>query len=519
MKSSIFIKYENIANRRYFKEKNIARKFVIFLSAISLFTIILLEFLIFLSLFHNFKTLDIPQKVYITLISFALLIIFYITFISNFSQAMSAFVVRKKEEFLLSLPLSTRDLVNYRFIKSFLISSMIIVIFSFPLIYSYFYVYNYNFIYYFLIVIPFLITSFLITSLVFFIISLISAIFKRFNMYYISIFFYIIFFILGFLLIIYYLPDFKLIYKVVKISQFVNIFSSRSQIIYSPEKIITNMSLNINYSYNLLVLFIESLILFSGFQFLIKYSKIHLSRHEEKSFWKFNFHKYYIISKDLNHFISEELKILNSGIILFIFFIIIYIISYIGKFNAGVYYNFIFSAFCITFGYLMILFGLYFIFPTFSQEGQSGWIIFSSPVTRKSIFNQKNMASLVFMLLHAMVIAAVLSILFNMNIYYFLYFLNFAFFVTVGISILFTSLGTAYPNFSKRNIQDLSTTPSGLLSTIISIFYIFIPIYIFYQFGFFVSILTLYLIFIVLLAIFIPLGSKKINTMDFSVRN
>ncbi len=519
MSSNIFLKYENISNSRYFKEKNIARKFVIFLFIVSIFTVILLEFLIFISLFYNFKTLNMPVSVYISLISLSLMIIFFISLLSSLSQSINAFVIQRKEEFLLSLPSKASNLVNYRFIKTFYISSLIIILFSFPLLYSYFYIYNYNFIYYLLIIAPLIVVSFLISSIVFFISAFITTVFKKFNLYYISLFFYIVVMLVGFLILIYYIPNFRLLLRSVKVSQFVNVLISKKPIVYFPNYLIANMSVNINYLTNFIVLLSESLIFFLLFQIFLKFAELRLSGYEKKSFWRFNFKKYFVVSKDLNHFISEELRIFNSGIIFFILVVIVFIIFSIGKINIGSYYNFIFSGFCITFGYFMVLFGLYFIFPSFSQEGQAGWIIFSSPIKRISIFYQKNIASLIFMLSHAIWIVIIWALIFNMNLNYLLYFINFAFFITLGISVLFTSLGTAYPNFAKRDIQDLSTTPSGLLSTFIAIFYIFTPVYIFFQFGFIFSILSIYLLFLIILVIFITIGKKKINSMNFAVRN
>lgn len=519
MRSNIFLKYDNISNNRYFKEKNIARKFVISLFVISILAVILLEFLIFISLFYNFKSLNMPVEVYTSLISLSLMIILFIALLSSFSQSINAFIIRRKEEFLLSLPSSSSNLVNYRFMKTFFVSTIIIVIFSFPLLYSYFYIYNYSFIYYILILIPLIVVSFLIVSVVFFISSFIAAIFKRFNLYYVSLFFYLLIMIAGLIFILYYIPNFRILIKSVKVSQFVNVLTAKKSNIYFPNNLIAEMSLNINYLYNLVILFVESLIFFILFQFFLRFSELRLSKYEQKAFWRFNFRKYFIVSKDLNHFISEELRIFNSGIILFILIVIIFIIFSIGKFNTGSYYNFIFSGFCITFGYFMVLFGLYFVFPSFSQEGQSGWVIFSSPVKRDSIFYQKNFASLIFMLIHAFIIVIIWSLIFNMNINYLLYFINFALFITVGLSVMFTSIGTAYPNFAKRDIQDLSTTPSGLLSTFIAIFYIFVPIYIFFRFGFLFSIISTYILFLAIVIIFINVGKRKIRDMNFAVRN
>jgi hypothetical protein len=76
-KTNILIKYENLSNSRYFKEKNVARKFVIFFFILSIFIIILLEFLIFISLFYNFKNIGVDRAVYLDLISLTLLIILY----------------------------------------------------------------------------------------------------------------------------------------------------------------------------------------------------------------------------------------------------------------------------------------------------------------------------------------------------------------------------------------------------------------------------------------------------------
>ncbi len=518
-KTNVLIKYENLSNSRYFKEKNVARKFVIFFFILSIFIIILLEFLIFISLFYNIKNIGIDKAVYFNLISLTLLIILYVDFLSIFTQSIYSFLVREKEAFWLSLPISARDVLDFKFIKTYIVSTMFIIIFSIPLIFSYLYIFSFSYVYYFFVILSLFVFSFLVVNLVFLITSLINIIFKKFNLYRIFVFFYIIAVLSGIIFIIHYLPNLGALFKSHSIKSFEDIFISTTQPSFSPQYILSNIILNINSFYNFLILLLESLFLFVVYIYLSKFSELRILRGQNKSFWKVSLPKYFIFSKDLNKFINEEIKIFNSGIIIFVFILILIILFSISKFNLLGYEKFIFSAFCITFGYLITLFGLYFVFPSFSQEGRSGWIIFSSPLNRKSIFSQKTWASVTFILLHALIISILFSLILRFNLVYTLYFYNFVLFISLGLAILFSSLGIAYPNFAKRDIQDLSTTPSGLVSTLIAIFYIFFPIYIFYNFGMIASLIFLYIVFIFIMVFCFKIAYSKIQNMDFSIRN
>ena len=89
--------------------------------------------------------------------------------------------------------------------------------------------------------------------------------------------------LVGFLILIYYIPNFRLLLRSVKVSQFVNVLISKKPIVYFPNYLIANMSVNINYLTNFIVLLSESLIFFLLFQIFLKFAELRLSGYEKKS--------------------------------------------------------------------------------------------------------------------------------------------------------------------------------------------------------------------------------------------
>ncbi len=516
MKSNIFLKYDNIANSRYFKEKNIARKFVIFFFIICLFLLILLEFIFFFDIFHVLKTSDISLNVYSVIISLVILLILLLAFISSFSQSLQSFILEKDQEFILSLPISTNDFIDYKFIKIYIVSSVIMTIFSIPLIFSYLYIFSYSYIYYIFSIIDILLISLLVVSSSFLLTSIINIIFRKFNLYIISSIFLLLFIIFSISITIQSAPNISLLFNVLTIKHFENIFNIK-QILYSPQYLFSQILLNINYVNNTLILFTESISAFVLFQIVSRFDYLRIIKYHKKSFWGISSSKV-ILSRDLNHFINEEIQIFNSGIIIFILFFMVYIVFQISKFYLYKYNIYLYLGIIISISYMIVLLSLYFVFPSFSQEGRAGWIIFSSPIKRIDIFLQKIKASNIFVLIHAFILIIFISLFIKLSVYNILYFYLFIILTSLGISILFTSIGVGFPNFSKRDIQDLSTTPAGLSVTFISFIYVALPIYIFYLFGILISSIFFIGLFLLISIVSLHIGKKKIQNIDFSVR-
>ncbi|MFC1790339.1 hypothetical protein ACFLZP_02545 [Patescibacteria group bacterium] len=133
-------------------------------------------------------------------------------------------------------------------------------------------------------------------------------------------------------------------------------------------------------------------------------------------------------------------------------------------------------------GYLGCVLAIRFFFPLLSLEGQSSWIIWSAPISRKKVFYQKFLSSLVIFFLWLEISSFLLLKLLKISPLDFwpLFGINFP--LSLGIVVLTVGLGTIFPNFAETNPEKLSTSTGGLICTFASLTYLSgIVFYIFSQ--------------------------------------
>ncbi|HUW21418.1 MAG TPA: hypothetical protein VMW41_01990 [Candidatus Bathyarchaeia archaeon] len=132
--------------------------------------------------------------------------------------------------------------------------------------------------------------------------------------------------------------------------------------------------------------------------------------------------------------------------------------------------------------YLASILAMRFFFPMISLEGQSSWIVWSSPLPRIKLFWQKFISS--FLLLLAWLTtstffaAAVFKIAFFSQWQLFLINLP----VSLTITAITLGMGAIKPNFWEKNPEKLSTNPGGILATTVCLVYNgLISLVLFYQ--------------------------------------
>ena len=115
-------------------------------------------------------------------------------------------------------------------------------------------------------------------------------------------------------------------------------------------------------------------------------------------------------------------------------------------------------------GYFALTFGLRFVFPAFSLEGRSAWILWSSPLHLHEIFSWKFFfwSTLIGCVLET--VAVLTAWLFALPALLAVYLIFAVLCAVVPMIAIALVLGTIFPNFRDRDPDSLSTSPAGLLT-------------------------------------------------------
>ncbi len=114
---------------------------------------------------------------------------------------------------------------------------------------------------------------------------------------------------------------------------------------------------------------------------------------------------------------------------------------------------------------------LRFVFPALSQEGDTAWILGSSPLDFKKIFKMKGrfysiallLISLIALAVYVVPLQAAFEVVFILAMVIFL--------GVVSLTMLGLSMGAVFVNFKTDDPQTLSTSPSGIAFILISLTY------------------------------------------------
>ncbi len=163
-------------------------------------------------------------------------------------------------------------------------------------------------------------------------------------------------------------------------------------------------------------------------------------------------------------------------------------------------------------------FCLRFVFPSFSQEGDTSWLIGASPIDLKKVFWSKY--SFFVFLLSIVGLFSLLSYIIPLSVAFEIA-LFLSLMVVIGIFTLVTislSMGVIFINFETNDPQKLSTSPAGISFVLISILYGilggFLIYYLFLYQNYFL--LVLFLLFSVILSIaFISFALKSLKKLEF----
>jgi len=123
-------------------------------------------------------------------------------------------------------------------------------------------------------------------------------------------------------------------------------------------------------------------------------------------------------------------------------------------------------------GYFLTAFGLRFVFPSLSLEGQAAWVLFASPVRLFRLFLGKLAfyAVLLLLVVGSIALTGTLRLASSPTLlaaFAFLFTL-----VTVTTVALSLAFGVLWPNFRESNPESLATNAGGLATTFLCLGYV-----------------------------------------------
>jgi len=207
------------------------------------------------------------------------------------------------------------------------------------------------------------------------------------------------------------------------------------------------------------------------------------------------------------HFIPEDIEIEQWRTILFIM-------------NFG---------FC---GFVLATLVVRFIYPSISLEGDSFWVLGSSPLSTATLFREKFISFFVAFFVIAEAIGLIASSLLNLEILYQTLTFGGIFLMSIALSCLAVGFGAAFPDFSECNPSKIVSSPGGILTVVISLIYIgfmiamlAIPVYKYTQYlvegGTFpqneliISVVFVFLINAIVIIVPLQMGAKSFAMREF----
>jgi len=123
-------------------------------------------------------------------------------------------------------------------------------------------------------------------------------------------------------------------------------------------------------------------------------------------------------------------------------------------------------------GYLLTTTALRFVFPAISLEGRGIRFLKSSPVSMKEVFWEKFVFSLLSLLAIAGILILVEASLFSAGTVVYSVLALMTGIITITVTSIMVSLGAAFPNYSTRDTERITTTLPGILATFCALFYV-----------------------------------------------
>ena len=123
-------------------------------------------------------------------------------------------------------------------------------------------------------------------------------------------------------------------------------------------------------------------------------------------------------------------------------------------------------------GFVLATMAVRFVYPSISLEGDSFWVLGSSPISTATLFREKFLSSFVSFFVFAETIGFVSSALLKIERLYRLLTFGGILLMSITLSCLAIGFGAAFPDFSERNPSKIVSSPGGILTVLVSLVYI-----------------------------------------------
>ena len=435
------------------------------------------------------------------LISTGFLLFFFMLIISSFVTALATLFRSSETEYLFSTPVSELVLFTSKYIDIVVYSSWAILIMALPILYSYAKVRDFGTLEYMLtglvVLLPFIIFATTLGTLFAVLAAYIS---KRLSLkklliicglVFSALIYSVIFFSRPTELVIPFTEDFR------ALNLFMNNFQMNSHPLTPNFWLIQGLRSLVHHNYIDFLLYSSALISSAAFSFSVMYVfadriffKTWLASTEESQTKKGRALGYQqfgtaFLSKPTS---SQIHALLNKDILLFIrdpgqwaqlflllalltlYFVNLHFIpedieieqwrTIISIMNFG---------FC---GFFLATLAIRFVYTSFSMEGDSIWVLGSAPLSTSELFREKFWSSFVVFIVITELIVLLSGFMLKLEGLYQLLTISGIFLMSLALSCLAVGFGAAFPDFSERNPSRIASGPGGILTVVISLFYI-----------------------------------------------
>jgi len=113
-----------------------------------------------------------------------------------------------------------------------------------------------------------------------------------------------------------------------------------------------------------------------------------------------------------------------------------------------------------------------FVYPSISLEGDSFWVLGSAPLSVTTLFKEKLLSSFVVFIVITEFIALVSGLMLELETLYLVLTIGGIALMSLSLLSLSVGFGAAYPDFSERNPSRIASSPGGILTIVVSLFYL-----------------------------------------------
>lgn len=484
----------------YFSGFNWARIVVVFSFSLVLIIFVIGIYFFFLSIFSYLASQTFSEPLNLFVLIAAFFLFFFFAVFSNIISGISVFFKGGDLRFLFSTPTPLEGIFIYKTVVNWVLGSWALFVLGIPTLVAYGVQYSATPLFFVISFISLLMLT-LVASFIGVPIALIMVrLFGRMSLWFLVLFLALIVVPLGFILANIILPsDFWLFLKATDVaSMYVYLLRFNAFSSFLPSSWMVQLLLSYLVgdfgrllSYLLLLtvsclgLFAISISIAKKWYFLgwEKFQEGNLGIFREGDLSKKKpkvFPAYFkgkmgaLLEKDFLHWKRNPSELLQFTFLLLLFSVYFFALGRIPNFSRAnveiVSFITVFNV--VVVGYLLTILALRFVFPLISLEGRSLWIIKSAPIPIKIIFWEKFVFSFLLCLLASSIMILVTGKLLHLDSIVFTVSALVLSIISLTVTSIALGFGAAFPNFKGKDSEILSTSPAGILTTLLCLGYI-----------------------------------------------